>query len=431
MFPKHYLEKWHIDYNDDAEEMAKEEGFDLWNDALYFHYWWSPLQDFEKPVFLPWTIVRGDTAVIHYERNPYYPRVDTAGQQLPYIDQIVSQVVDGEVYNLKVLTGEADIAFMGATFDNFTLFKESESEGDYTVYELPGLVPIDVGLIFHMLNPDPVKRALFEDLRFRQALSVAVDREEINDLVYFGKGVPRQASSLPGPSWYNPEWAEVYAQYDPELANRLLDEVGLTERDGDGFRLGSDGNRVQLLLQFDGNSGRLKTMELVNEYFAAVGIDSAVKQVDCTFSREFISQERHDFGIRQISSDGVWNVVQWARSWEFWMRANDNIKSGQATMEDYPDGLPGIEPPDWVKQIHDWFLERRDIPSNTARHRELSVIVNEWQAENLFAIGFVGMVPDLYIAKNYMRNVPTRYSPQTTWKGALNVFNDQIWFEGK
>jgi peptide/nickel transport system substrate-binding protein len=431
LLPKHYLQKWHIDFNPDAEKVAKEEGFDLWNDALYSHYWWAPLKDIEKPVFQPWIITQADSAVKVFERNPYYARVDTKGQQLPYIDRIVSQIVDQEVYNLKIITGEADVAYMNTTFDNFTLYKESEDAEGYTVYELPGLDPVDVAVIFHMLCPDPIKLELFEDVRFRRALSVAVNRDEINELVYFGKGVPRQASSRPGPSWYKPEWAEAYAQYDPALANRLLDEVGLTNKDSEGFRLGKNGKRITLLLQSSFNPGQLKTMELINEFWAKVGIDSVVKNVDGSFAREYVNDEKHDFQIRPISSDGNFAVTMWARSWEFWMRADDRVKDGRSTMEDYPDGFPGFEPPDWVKEIHNWFVDRNNLRPDSKEYADISTAINQWQADNLFTLGFVGLVPYLLVAKDYVGNIPTEFSPVASWWGDLSRHCDQVYLEGK
>jgi peptide/nickel transport system substrate-binding protein len=427
LMPKHYLKKWHIDHNPDADKLANDEGFDFWYDAIYHHFWWSPLKDITKPVFQPWVTTKSDSAVMVMERNPYYPVVDTAGQQLPYFDRVVAQIVDQEAYNLKVISGEADIAFMNTSFENFTLYKENEGEGDYFVYELPGFDAVTMAVIFYMLGPDKAKKDLFWDIRFRRALSVAMNREEINELVYFGKGVPRQAAIRPGPSWYNPEWATTYAQYDPKLANQLLDEVGLTKRDSRGFRLNLEGETLLLVLEFGSPAQYTKPLELIREYWGEVGVDAVVRPVDGSLAREHNAQEIADFAIRGIGSDGNFAVTMWARSWEFWCRAQDRIDAGLATMDDYPKGLPGIEPPQWVKDIHSWFVLRNALRPDSQEAIDLSLKINEWQAENLFALGTVGMIPILVIGKNDIGNVPTKFGPGDTWAGALNHHSDQLY----
>ena len=115
---------------------------------------------------------------------------------------------------------------------------------------------------------DPAMRTLFQDLRFRRALSLAINRQEINDIVYYGLLVPRQATILPSARFFKQEWAQAHAQYDSELANELLDEMGLTARDDDGFRVGADGKAVLLLVEY--STGELldptTTLELIKEY---------------------------------------------------------------------------------------------------------------------------------------------------------------------
>ena len=122
--PKHYLSKWHIDFNDKANEVAKEEGHETWQQAFTDHFFWKPSTDLDLPVIQAWRFTEITPTVRVFERNPYYLRVDTAGNQLPYIDRIVSTVVEKEVYNLKIIGGEADLAYGQTSLENFALYKE-------------------------------------------------------------------------------------------------------------------------------------------------------------------------------------------------------------------------------------------------------------------------------------------------------------------
>ena len=186
-----YLQKWHIDYNSDAEKIAKEEGFETWQEAFNNHFWWIPVKDLSKPTMQPWVLTKSTTAIKVHERNPYYWKVDTEGQQLPYIDQIVTGIVDIETYHTKIISGEADMAFAKTQFVNFTLYKENEEAGGYTVHSLPG-VRVDVGYIVNLTNLDPIKGPILGDVRFRQALSLATDADEVNKVIFSGLGTPRQ-----------------------------------------------------------------------------------------------------------------------------------------------------------------------------------------------------------------------------------------------
>jgi peptide/nickel transport system substrate-binding protein len=274
--PAHYLKKWHIDYNDEAQEIAEEEGFDNWYEAMYSHYWWWPVKDVDLPRVDPWVLKAFDQSQRAYERNPYFWRIDEEGNQLPYIDGYVTQIVDAEVYELKVSGGAADIAFMSTQLENLSLYKTNAAAGDYEVILYPGAMSSAFTLIPILTQSDPVMRELVQDLRFRQALSVTLNREEMNEILAFGLGKPGNTSPLPSSSFYVEGWREHYAQYDPALANRLLDEIGLDEKDRDGWRLRKDGEVLTLLLEYF-NPRLTPAFELIKEYFEDVGVRTIIK----------------------------------------------------------------------------------------------------------------------------------------------------------
>ena len=183
-------------------------------------------------------------------------------------------------------------------------------------------------------SPDPALRELFQDVRFRRALSLAINRQEINDICYFGLGVPRQATILPSVSFYKKEWGEAYAEHDPDKANRLLDEVGLTERDKDGFRIGPDDKSVLLMIEYREYLGIPSSFyELIKEYWESVGVKVLLKVVSQPLFRERLRSADHGIvanamdNAEEVSNyaagAGMWSATDghwgWAWDWGLWL----------------------------------------------------------------------------------------------------------------
>ena len=197
--PRHYMERFHIDLNPDANALAEELGFDTWvqafeANAMEFGNGYAHIIDDNqpRPTMQPWTLVEvTDSSKVHV-RNPYFWKVDTAGQQLPYIDRIVTGIVDPETINLKIISGELDYELNNtvASVANYSLYKQNEAAGGYTVHELQLQGMSSAAFAVNQTVEDPVKRPIFQDLRFRQALSLAIDADEINEAVFFGLGRP-------------------------------------------------------------------------------------------------------------------------------------------------------------------------------------------------------------------------------------------------
>ena len=130
---------------------------------------------------------------------------DPAGQQLPYIDGILTTPnADTEVFNLKAIAGEVDWAITMTNFASLPDYKENEERGNYTISLIPG---VDVGRAFGF-NPtykEDNYRALFNDIRFRRAMSLALDRNELNEVYYLGLGRPTAATIHSTARFYKPE----------------------------------------------------------------------------------------------------------------------------------------------------------------------------------------------------------------------------------
>ncbi len=381
-------------------------------------------------------MIQSDATFKVFERNPYYHRVDPAGNQLPYIDTLVAQIVNDEIYNLKLISGESDFAYMRPTFDNYTLFKENEASGDYTVYLLSGFWGSDVAFPINLTHPDPIKRKIFNELDFRIALSVAIDRDEINKVVYLGKGVPRQATIQPDYTWYKEEWGNAYIDYDPDRANRLLDEIGLNRKNKDGFRLRPGENKpFQIVINYPTTAeaaGIANTMELVKEFWEAVGISVLLKSLEQAFFWE--KGESGDYDTLHAMIGGIQNFCTpaggWAPQWLLWLNAKDDIDNGVITLDDFEGGkMPGEEPPDWAKDLHDWRAERDTYPTTSKEYVELSQKLMDNFAENILIIGTVGLVPTLVIAKNNIGNVPKAMPYGDYFKAGLHRLCDQVYIK--
>ena len=181
--------------------------------------------------------------------------VDTAGNQLPYIDNLtMSYFSQSEVAILSMMQGSVDLGGRLPDPADFALYKENESIGDYTLREWQDLKTARIIYMFNLNHEDPAKRQVFLDKRFRHAMSLAINREEINEFAFNGLATPQQFTVAAGTEFYDPAWARAFADYDPARAKAMLDEIGLRDTDGDGVREGPDGNPFALSMSTSSSS---------------------------------------------------------------------------------------------------------------------------------------------------------------------------------
>ncbi len=406
-YPQHYLKDFHIKYNPKANEIAKEKGFDAWWQLFNSVNAVGIKRDFDIPVLTAWKMVSKTTTHIFYERNPYFWMVDEEGNQLPYIDKVSGELAENtEVYTLKAISGEVDYAAGRLTLSDYPLYMENREKGDYRVLLWDGVTGATVIYAFNLNHKDPVLRKIFQDVRFKHAMSLAINREEINETVFLGLAEPRQATVLPSSRFYEEKFAKAYAEYDPKEANRLLDEMGLSKRDKEGYRLRPDGKRLEIILAlWTGSAVRDKTSELVKEYWEGVGVkvDLDAKAFALWWERletsdfDVITQGMSALEDPKFLGDPNWfyfsNMYgsRWASQWRKWY-----ITNGEA----------GEEPPEWIKELDLEGLVKRmqttlDEEERTQIGKELCSIF----AEYLWGIGTVGLEPAPLIIKNNLRNV--------------------------
>ncbi len=379
--PGHYLKQWHADYNEDAQALSESEGYDTWAGAFQFHMNGQTGQnDFELdlPVFKPWTLDQvDDFGNKFYVRNPYYWKVDTEGNQLPYIDRQVRLLLgEAEVVILNVQAGAIDYGFYNLEVSDLPVLKAGEAEGNYTTI----LWPADQGAMskyqFNITVSDPVLNEIFNDLRFRQAMSLAINRDEINEVLFFGQAVSRAWGVSSASAFYEDWMGGHYADYDPDQANALLDEMGLSMGD-DGVRMRPDGEPLAIVLWDSIN--RIPMSELVNEVHASTWFADVVSEKDMYQRPIWL---RPPYGI---DSTPVGGGLAW-RQW--WL-------SG---------GEEGEEPPEYKKEqmrlVDEWQL----TAIGSDRYIVLGTLLVANTVRNIYHIGPVGEAPEVFVRSNRLHN---------------------------
>ena len=403
--PKHYLSQFHSTYADasELEAMVAEAGFDEWIQLFGDRANW---QNPEQPHVWPWVPTRVPPEIpIVAERNPYYYKVDAEGNQLPYLDRIQFDVVErADLLNLKAVAGELDMQFRHILWTNYPLFIENSEAGDYRVMRWALAEGSNCLLHPNMNHQDPVLRELFQNKNFRIALSHGINRSQINELAYLGLGEPRQASLISQSAYFKEEYASRYADHDPDTANQLLDEVGLTERDNEGFRLRPDGEPLTITIEYAPVFGPwADAVQLVTDHWKEIGIRAIPKEEDRT-----LFSQRGDTGTEMDM--GVWIMdrclTPLIEPWYFFPFKGGTPPSTAAQWYTWytSGGTEGEEPPAEVAAQYALYDQIKG-----ASAADLPALAEEFfdrASEELWFIGTVGALPHVGVVKNNFRNVP-------------------------
>ncbi|MBX3010580.1 MAG: ABC transporter substrate-binding protein [Caldilineaceae bacterium] len=406
--PGHYMQQFHINLTEDQDALqakASEAGFESW--AQYYTdrgYWYmNP----EKPSVGPWISKNAlSEEIFVMERNPYFFGVDANGNQLPYIDTVNHRLFDQpDVFNLWITNGEVDFQNRHVAIANFTLFKENEGSGEYQV--MVGSSSGHQALQLNLTTKNERLREFFNHRDVRIALSIAVDREDLNELVFDGLFTPRQYSPISSSPQYYEKLSNAHIEYDPEQANALLDAAGYTEKNSDGFRLYPDGSGEEISFIIEGTADvgtpDEDAVQQVVKYFAAVGVKASYKYFERSlYTEHYESNEIEaawwggDRTVVPLAAPIIFTGQQpdrpWCAAWSLW-KLNG------------PDDPNAQEPPadHWINTIWSLWDQIAAEPDATTRDELFTQILDIW-AEELPMIGYLGEAPALIIAKNGFRN---------------------------
>ncbi len=436
MKPKHYLQQFVKKYNANA----KPEDFDK---AIV----WYQNPDF--PVLFAWhtaKYVAGEYTV--FERNPYYWKVDTEGNQLPYIDSIqVDLVADKETRTLKISQG-LYTTFRGTEDPrDLPFLREKAESGKYTVYEGwtkgGGAWPTWLINQDYTQTGDPATdtaadkeiRDILRNKTFRQALSLAMDRQRMIDVVWEGIGEPK-ASTISPQAWHfatpegkkvYEEWAQTFAQYDAPTAEKMLDSIGM-KKGADGWRTTPSGKPVELVIDigtWGGDKVSIDGTKALADQLQAVGIkcrqNNLVGQPDFDLRQQ---QGKFMLTTGDASEVDLWTLPGWVFPYNYaraWPMAGTYRSSG-GTKGWKPDAG---SPAEQLLALFDKGLTEGDIAK---RQQYIFDAIKIHETEGPFYLAFTGDRQVPVVVQNNFHNVPkTGITGPWAPSSPGNKFSEQFW----
>jgi peptide/nickel transport system substrate-binding protein len=411
--PMHYLKQWHPKYSN-IDTALKDNNFtaaewpqllDL-NTCVRWDYGTMAKRCLGYPGLGPYIMVDVTQEGATWERNPYYWKVDAAGRQLPYIDKWVSVFTpDSQTAQTIALGGELDI-LSEVDLLKAALFMEKGKEIGFDLVTTTRFHADGIAFFINGCVKDPVMRSLYDDIRFRQAMNFAMNRQEIIDNVYLGFGQI--------PEWIMP------SEYSPDKANALLDEIGMTQRGSDGYRLSSDGKPVTIIMEYGIGwpvPGLQKSSELFAEHLKAVGLNTEVRPGDGA-----VVNDRLKAGDAQITvwntftpkdEDALWSNLPsdgliWCQDWT-WLESSGKPR---------PAGMPD----EFVK--YEWAIqERTKYEARSAQDKPLYEDVKAFYSDYYWVLISVGDIRAPMWVNGKLGNI-TRDNIQA---GALRALEIAYW----
>jgi len=403
--PKHYMIQFHPDYNPEYKDFDEFER--RWNKTHL-----NP----ERPSLWPWCLARIEGAGyrVVLERNPYYYVVDDLGRQLPYIDRVVTQLVpDHQVRLLKILAGEVDCQFRLPKSRDLSLYLKGQKKGGYTVRRWTDGSGGDPSVVLNWSAPDPVLRELIREQRFRKALAFAIDRDKCNAIAWQGLLQP-QAATISEESWHFDdeegrvlfeEWKRTYSEYNRELADRLLDDIGLDERDGEQYRIRPDGRRLSIVMDVPAANEHQEQNDvslIIAENWRALGIEVLINAQQGAERYLSMRLGRHTVSLTHEAEMDLFTYPDWVfptspRSW--------HPKVGEWYKWGGQRGEPPTGPLKGLLDIYDAMKKEKDIQK---RHEYVRQAVRIHIDQGPFVIGTVARRPALVIVTDHFHNVPQK-----------------------
>ena len=408
--PAHYMKQFHPDYTDEATLAARvsESGFDTWTQLFAVEA--LPHLSGNRPSTAAWVPKDGSTVADEtfiIERNPYYFAVDAEGNQLPYIDNVAFKFfADKETLNLAAVGGEIDMQGRHLAMSNFPVLMENADKGGYRVVTYPTFGGSDAVLMFNQTyTNDEALGDLLRNKDFRVALSYSIDRDAIKELAFLGIGEARQGVPAPFHPYYpGDEYAFKYTELDTDKANALLDGIGLTERDGEGFRLMPNGERLDLevgVVPAFASWGDIG--QLVVEDWGDVGVRAHVEIRERT--PHFAMRDSNDLQIE------IWNEdttgFPFSGQPKMDPRSNPSLTFAPLVRKWVETGgAEGMEPTPEIQRLMDIIDEAK--LSGRERQIELAQELFRIWADNVWEIGTVGLTPmvqGVVVVNSKLRNV--------------------------
>ena len=430
--PHHYLKQFHGSYADADELAAKLEESGKRNWAGLHHRRNRPYKNDNPklPVLQPWiNTTKPPSKRFVFKANPYYHRVDSTGKQLPYINEVTLQITSSSLVAAKTGSGESDLQGRYIRLDNYTFLKEGEQRGDYNVRLWQNGAGSQYAIYPNLNSNNPTWRELVRNRNFRRALSVGINRHEINQVIYFGLAQQTGNTVLPSCPLYRDEYGSSWTEHDVDMANGILDDIGLTDRDERGIRLMPDGNPLEIILHTAGEgTEETDILELISYSWSKLGIKLHTKPSQREVFRERVFSGEAMMALFNGIDNGIPSVdmspkefaptdqtqLQWPKWGQYF---ETNAKVGEAP--DIPEAQRLLE------LYFKWSKSENREDRSTIWSEMLKIY-----SEEVFSIGLICGVPQPIVVNNKLHNVPKEgyysWSP-TAFFGVYQP--DTFWFE--
>ena len=430
--PAHYLRQFHPRYGDKAKiaALVKSEGRRNWAALHKARDSYARAQNPDRPTLQPWMNTTPAPANrFVFKRNPYYHRIDAQGRQLPYIDRVVISLGSVDVIPARTGAGESDLQARYIRFDNYTFLKKAAKRNNLRVLLWRNLKSAHTALIPNLNANDKAWRTLMRDVRFRRALSLSVNRHEINQVIYFGLAKPSAATVMPQSPLYKPELRTAWTSFDLKTANRLLDEIGLIRRNDEGVRLLPDGRPMEILIDTAGESTeQTDILELIKDSWRKIGIKLFSRPARREIFRQRVLSGQSIMSMWPITANALAHpgmspqdfapTSKMQYQWPKWGRHfQSGGKSGEA---------PDIEPAKQLLALYKQWQSSSDAGEQERIWRRILEI----HADQVFVIGIVNGTLRPVVVANRLHNIPKHgvyhwdpgayfgiYKPDTFWYG--------------
>ena len=430
--PAHYLEAFHARYADEEalNEQGREEGKRNW--AALHTSRFRPYKNTnpDLPSLQPWVNTTAPPSQrFVFVRNPYFHRVDANGRQLPYIDRVVVNISDGKLIPAKTGAGESDLQARHLTFNDYTFLKQSEKRNAKQVRLWETTRGAHVALYPNLNVEDAGWRELLRDVRFRRALSLAIDRHEINQVIYFGLATEGNDTVHAKGPLYEEDYRGRWAQFDLGAANTLLDEMGLVERDDEGIRLMPDGRPLEIIVETAGeDTEQTDVLELVGWTWKEAGIKLFSKPLQREVFRNRIASGQTVVSVWSGMENGLplpdmspRDLAPTRHDQYQWPRWGQHYETAGASGEP-----PALAPARELAELSRGWLSAPD----TGARRAIWQRMLEIRADNVFSIGIVSGVPQPVVVDARLRNVPEKGIYNWDPGAHFGIYRpDTFWFE--
>jgi len=430
--PSRYLKQFLPKYSsvDELTARAKTEGFQNWVQYYQVKADWRLNRDL--PTLSAWKMTQPiNRQAWVLERNPYFWTVDTAGNQLPYLDKVVLTLAENpEVINLRAIAGEYDYQERFMDLAKLPVFLENAERGGYKVHLDPAFSGSDALIAFNRAyRADPEIQKWIGNVEFRRALALGIDRDQINHAFFLGLGTPGSVvpddviKESPIAGDRGGEWRTRWAYTDVALANKMLDSIGLAKKDAQGFRLRTD-NGERLRLQIDVAQTLLPSWpqqgEMAAQQWKAIGIDADVKLFERSL---FYNRTRTDQQQMVVSSNGGSESLFLFTIAVLPIDPATSLTGAGHALWYTSNGTAGVAPTD-PEQLRAFALYRSAASLPEAERIKVAQEIWKIAADQVWSIGMVGLSPAYMgtrVVNAKLQNVPARTCTsqhcRTPWGG--------------